>query len=212
MSFINTIATEDATGDVYEMYARQQGNGSCVPGYARIFSHRPALMTAWADLQRTIKKAMVHRHYELATLAAALALRSTNCSLAHAGFLGQYYSMEDIERIVSGEAVAAGVLTEAEQALFDFAGLVARDASSVTRDHVERLLVHGFRDEDVFDIASAAAARAFFTKLVDGLGSTVEHGFEEMPASLREKLCVGRPIEIGPGDGVERSGDSRHSR
>jgi len=202
MPFINTIATEDATGSVYEMYARQQGDGDTVPGYARVFSHRPALMSAWADLQRTIKKAMDHRCYELATLSAAIALGSTNCSLAHAGLLSRYYPLADIEKIVAGNGVAAGVLTPAEQALWEFAAKVARSASAVTASDVDVMRGHGFGDADVFDIASAAAARAFFTKLVDSLGSEADHGFEAMPGSLREALSVGRPIAIAPKSSV----------
>ncbi len=61
-------------------------------------------------------------------------------------------------------------LDAADRAIVDFATQVARDASSVTEADVQRLRDHGLSDPDVVDIVLAAAARGFFTKVLDALG------------------------------------------
>jgi hypothetical protein len=41
----------------------------------------------------------------------------------------------------------------------------------------------------------AAAARCFFSKMLDGLGVAPDAEFRELPADVREPLTVGRAIE-----------------
>jgi hypothetical protein len=76
-----------------------------------------------------------------------------------------------------------------------YARRIAVDASAVTADEVRTLKeVHGFRDEEIFDIAAIAASRSFFTKLLDALGTDADMPFMKMDEDLREALTVGRPI------------------
>ena len=51
--------------------------------YERAFELRPAVCTAWQQLNGAIKAEMDLRRYELVTLAAARRLRSSYCCLAH---------------------------------------------------------------------------------------------------------------------------------
>ena len=44
MSFISTIAADEATADVRDMYQRQQDHWGYVPNYAKVFSHRPQVL------------------------------------------------------------------------------------------------------------------------------------------------------------------------
>ena len=46
-----------------------------------------------------------------------------------------------------------------------------------------------------FDIVVTAAGRAFFTKLLDGLGVQGDAPLAEMDAALKEALTVGRPLD-----------------
>ena len=50
MSYIDTTPVNEATGDVRDMYERQQGAWGYVPNYAKSFSHRPAVMERWGKL------------------------------------------------------------------------------------------------------------------------------------------------------------------
>ena len=45
-----------------------------------------------------------------------------------------------------------------------------------------------------FDIAATAAARCFFSKLLDALGVQADSSFSDLDPALREALTVGRPV------------------
>jgi uncharacterized peroxidase-related enzyme len=194
MAFIDTFPASDINDDVRAMYARQEAHWGFVPNYAKVFCHRPEIMALWAQLQAGIKRHMDKRRFELVTLVAAQALRSTLCSLAHGKALTEFFSVDDVLAIARGEA--PGSLSAGEAAMLDFARKVARDASSVRAEDVERLRRHGFSDAEVFDIAATAAARAFWTKLIESLGVEAEPSLRALSPELRDALVVGRPVDF----------------
>jgi hypothetical protein len=54
----------------------------------------------------------------------------------------------------------------------------------------------------VLDVVLAAAARCFFTKVVDGVGAQPDAKYAAMDPALRDALAVGRPIaQDGSGGG-----------
>jgi len=197
MTFIRTVPPADATGDVHAMYARQQDFWGYVPNYARAMSGRPEVLKRWGRLLAEIRRPMPDDRFELVTFAAALALRNSACALQHgkllAGFIG-----EDAVLALRAGRYADGIAPR-EQAIFELARQVATDASRVTRGEVERLQVFGLTDDEVFDIVAAAAGRAFFTKLLDGLGVEADAAFLELDAPFRQSLTVGRPVDFRPG-------------
>jgi uncharacterized peroxidase-related enzyme len=193
MAFIDTIAPSQAEGAVAAMYLRQQANWGIVPNYAKVFCHRPEIMARWAALLAEIKRPMDKRRFELATFAAACALRNSACALAHGKVLREFFS--DAEIVAIAHDRAAEVLAPAEAALVHFARQVALDASAVTAEQVAALKAHGFADAEVFDIAAAAAGRAFFTKILDALGVQMDSPFLALDPGFRDALTVGRPID-----------------
>jgi len=193
MTFIRTTRPEDARGDVAAMYRRQQSAWGYVPNYARAFCHRPEVMARWGQLLAEIKRPMDKRRFELVTFAAAHELRNTACSLAHGRALREFFSDPEILAIAAG--CAEHVLDEAERAMLRFARQVARDASGVDEAQVAELVRLGFTDAEVFDIAAAAAGRAFFTKMLDALGVQSDAPFGALDPAFREPLTVGRPID-----------------
>ena len=56
MSYIDTIPVNDATGEVRQMYERQQEAWGYVPNYAKSFCHRPAVMERWGKLLAELKQ------------------------------------------------------------------------------------------------------------------------------------------------------------
>jgi len=196
MSFITTVPPADARDEVAAMYRRQQESWGFVPNFAKVFSHRPELMGRWAALLAEVKRPLDKRRLELITFSAAHELGHSACSLAHGRVLRQFFTDEEIVRVAEGRVEA--LLTPAEQAMLRFARRVARDAASVTAEHVAELKAHGFSDAEVFDIAAVVGARAFFTKLLDAVGVLADGPMGEMPASLRDALAVGRPIDTAP--------------
>ena len=200
MSYIETVAPETAEGEVRAMYQRQQAHFGYLPNYARAFSHRPDVMASWASLLGTIRRHVEPRRFELVTLAAAQALGNTYCALAHASALGQLLGMDATRDVVDGEA---GALSDAERAMMAFARKVACEAPAVTAEDIDGLRGHGLGDDEIFDIVAVAAARAFFTRILDGLGTRADAAYRSLPAELIGPLSVGRPI-----DGAEESGAS----
>ncbi|MEJ2130316.1 MAG: peroxidase-related enzyme [Gammaproteobacteria bacterium] len=194
MAFVSTIRPDQSTGDVREMYLRQQAKYGYVPNYAKLFCHRPEVMKRWAALLSEIRRHMSPRRFELVTFAAAHTLRNSSCTLAHGTALTEYLSPEDVRAVANDTDVSA--LTEAEAAMVKFARKVARDAAAITAGDVAVLRKHGFADEEIFDIVATAAARAFFTKVLDGLGAEPDSIYGEMDETFRKSLAVGGPIDF----------------
>jgi len=193
VAYIETVPSPADNEELRAMYERQQAHYGYLPNYAKVFCYRPEIMGLWAQLQSGIKRHMDRRRYELVTFAAANALRSTLCSLAHGKLLTEFFSMEDVQAIARGEAPHS--LSAAEAAMMVFGRKVARDASAVTADDLELLKQHGFTDAEIFDISATAAARAFWTKMLDSLGVEVDAPFREMSPEFRDALTVGRPTD-----------------
>jgi len=201
MPYISTTPIADIDDEVRTMFARQQDHYGYVPGYARVFCYRPEIMQLWAQLQAGIKRRVELRRFELVTFAAANALRSSLCSLAHGKVLTQFIPAQDVQALARGETPNS--VTTAELAMIGFARKVARDAATVTVNDVDDLKQHGFSDADVFDIAAIAAARAFFTKLLDAVGVDGDEPMLNIDSRFRETMMVGRPIRYVVPDKLE---------
>jgi uncharacterized peroxidase-related enzyme len=196
MAFITTIAPAAARDEVAAMYRRQQQAWGYVPNYAKAFCHRPALMARWAALLAEVKRPLDKRRRELVTFVAAHELGHSACTLAHGSALRAFFADEHIVAIAEGRV--DGLLPAAEQAMLRYARLVARDAAAVTTTDVDELKALGFDEAEIFDIAAVAAARAFFTKLLDAMGVQPDAPFTGLAAPLRDALTVGRPIDRAP--------------
>ncbi|HEU5194526.1 MAG TPA: carboxymuconolactone decarboxylase family protein [Methylomirabilota bacterium] len=196
MAFIRTIPPPEAQGSVREMYEQVCGALGHVPNWAQAFSLRPGVRDGWMALLKSIQANLPQRTYELATLAAARALRSSYCALAHGRVLAEkVFDAPSVTAIAQG--ASSSPLEPRERALMAFAEKVALQADQITAADVEALRSHGYRDEEIFDVAAAAAARCFFSKLLDALGVQADAGFNELDPALRRALTVGRPIASG---------------
>lgn len=193
MPFIETIRPADAEGDVLAMYERQQAAWGFVPNYSKVFCHRPEVLARWGRLLAEIKRPMDLRRFELATFAAAHALRHTGCSLGHGQKLAGFVGEDAVRALARGER--AETVTEAELAIASFARKVALDATTVSAADIEDLHAHGVTDAEIFDVAATAAGRAFFTKLLDALGVEAEASLAALSPALREMLTGGRGID-----------------
>lgn len=193
MPFVETVAEADAAGDVAVLYGRLSQNGP-LPNWARLFSLKPALLDGWLALLAAVKADHDPRRYELATLGAARALRSSYCMLAHGKVLLDTGMDPDILREI-GETGGSAALSPAEQAIVAYADKIARDASAITQDDLDGLRAAGLSDAEIFDAAAAAAARCFFSKLLDALGARPDAAFRDMAEPLRGALTPGREID-----------------
>ncbi|WP_328330054.1 carboxymuconolactone decarboxylase family protein [Kribbella sp. NBC_00382] len=161
-----------------------------IPNFVAMFASRPDVYEAWKQLNGAVKANMDLRRYELATLAAATALKSSYCTLAHGQVLADTFH-EDVAALVDSPAP-----DPVDRAVMAFARKVALAADTVTQTDVDELRSLGLSDDDVLDVSLAAAARSFFSKTLDATGTTPDPAFKtQLPATLVEKLSVGRAIE-----------------
>ena len=191
--FINVKAERDATGAVADYYAEQRKAWGFLPNYAGVFSHRPEVGNAWTALNLTIRSGMDRRRFELATIAAARTLRSTYCTAAHSKFLRDVCADEDSLHRIAG-APDGATLDVQDRLVYQFAAKVATDAASVTQSDIDQLRGAGLSDADIADVVFAAAARSFFTRVLDGLGAQLDaQTADAFDPGLFASMVVGRP-------------------
>jgi uncharacterized peroxidase-related enzyme len=190
--YIETISEHAATGATTEYYRQQRDSWGFLPNYAGAFGHRPDVAQAWNALNLAIRGGMDRRRFELATIAAARALHSTYCTAAHSKFLrdicGDETSLHRIAQAPDGET-----LDEQDRAVYRFAAKVATDAASVEQHDVDQLHAAGLSDADIADVVYAAAARCFFTRVLDGLGAQLDVQIAQaIDPDLYASMVVGR--------------------
>jgi hypothetical protein len=76
-TFFRTIPAEEATGNLKELYDEDLRLHGRVRGATEMLSLRPAVSAAWRSMDGALQSTMDPRHYELATIAAAI---SVGCS------------------------------------------------------------------------------------------------------------------------------------
>jgi len=199
--FISGVGEDVAEGDVAEYYQGQRAAWGFLPNYAPAFSSRPEVARAWNALNLAVRGGMDRRRFEIATIAAARARSSTYCTAAHSAFLrdvcGDGAAMASIAEHPDG----AG-LSEQDRAVYRFAGKVAADAAAVDQQDVDALRAAGLSDADVADVVFAAAARCFFTAVLDGLGTQLDaQTAQTFPPALLDSMVVGRPVAVSPATG-----------
>ena len=195
MPFLQTVPPDDASGEVKAMYDKDLAAQGYVANYTRAFSARPDVLQGWLALKDAITSGMDPRLYELATVAAATAMRSSYCSLVHGNILATgYYPPEQVVSIAGDGDEAAAALDTADAAVVRFARKVAEEAEQITPEDVGELRRLGFSDADVFNVILAAAARCFFSKVLDATGTLPDAALHDLPDQLRAALTVGRDI------------------
>jgi uncharacterized peroxidase-related enzyme len=114
--------------------------------------------------------------------------------LAHGAVLlrSRIFTSEQVEAIARDYRHAG--LEPAEVAMMAFAEQVTARADSVRAEDIEGLRRHGFSDTEILDIALAAAARCFFSKVLDAVGAEPDETFMNLDEGLRRALAIGRPF------------------
>ncbi|CAM3600483.1 carboxymuconolactone decarboxylase family protein [Occultella aeris] len=192
--FIDTTAESAAEGALAEWYHSQRSSWGFLPDYAGCFSTRPDVASAWANLNLTIRGGMDRRRFELVTIAAARARRSTYCTVAHSMFLRDVCGDGDtVDQL--GLAPDGQTLSAQDAAVYAFATKIAQDASTVGAADVDALRDAGFTDAEIADVVHAVAARLFFTTVLDGLGARLDpQTAATFDSEALEGMVVGRPI------------------
>jgi uncharacterized peroxidase-related enzyme len=192
--FIRITGEADATGALAAYYQQQRETWGFLPNYAAAFAPRPHVAQAWNALNGAIREGMDRRRYELATIAAARALRSTYCTAAHASFLRDVCADETTLHVIAADPSGAGLGAQ-DGAIFRFATKLATNAASITVADVDELRSAGLSDPEIADVVYAVAARSFFTRVLDGLGAQLDaQTAASFAPELLATMLVGRPV------------------
>jgi uncharacterized peroxidase-related enzyme len=174
------------------IYAAGRDRLGYVSNYVKVFGHRPRVYRAWEQLNAAIKAEMDPVRYEVATIGAARALHSSYCALAHGSVLAGYLD----------ESTVLSIATDADEdaertAVADLGRRVAEGPADITEADLSALRELGFDDADILDVILAAAARCFFSSVLEATGAEPDVAYAKLSPPMREALTVGRPIEAG---------------
>lgn len=185
---------EGAEGHVAEMYRGDLAADGLVYSHTQMMAINPPAHEAFEALVRAIVPSIGVRTYELATLAAARAIGSPHCLLAHGRKTLRAGAMDEAQlEKVARDYTAAG-LSDADVAVMRFAEKLSTDASSMTDADSQALRDVGFSDRQIVDIALSAGVRNYFSRVLQALAVPVEDVPGLSPA-LAEALLS--PLERG---------------
>ena len=193
MPYLRTVPPDEATGEVKAMYDKDLAQQGYVANYTRAFSVRPDVEKGWLALKDAITSGMDRRLYELATVAAATAIRSSYCSLVHGRILAtSYYSPGTVVSIAAEDTDDS--LDAADTAVVRFARKVAREADE---DHARKISTNFaawvLRRRRIQHYSRGGRAVLF----QQGVGCDMHAAgrpLRDMPDQLRAALTVGRQI------------------
>ncbi|MEZ0448278.1 peroxidase [Cellulomonas sp. ICMP 17802] len=193
MSWIREATEDDdPTGEVAAAFEKDRATLGHVANYTRVLAQRPAVLRGWQGLNGAIK-GMDARRYEVATTAAALRLRSSYCALAHGDALAKAHMSPDAVRALA-QGDGSDELTEVDHAIARLADKVAAGAADVRPEDLDELRALGLADDEVLDVVLAAAARCFFSTVLEAVGAEPDAKYADLDGPMRDALTIGRPI------------------
>ena len=192
---------DEADTAVTAAYERDRAAMGYVANYTRVFAHRPAVLEAWRGLNGAVKAGMDPRRYELATARcrAAAALQ-----LLLRWRTARSWPSSSTARTRSPPSPPTrrrAPLSAVDRAVMTLAGKVAAGAAAMTEDDLAELLGLGLTDADVLDVVLAAAARCFFSSVLDAVGAEPDPAYRALAPDVQAALTVGRPIQQATGTG-----------
>ncbi len=195
MSIIETVSEAHATGRTAGIYAEDMKFLGYVPSHTKVLSVHPEALAAWKALQGAIAGPMGMRRFELVTLAAAQGIGSRHCRLAHGNKSLKFIDEEELVRIARDYHDAG--LPEAEVAMMEFAQKLSTDSAAMTDADSVHLRDVGFSDREIIDIALAAAARNYLSRVLQALAVDVD-----VPPGLSEVLRAALLEPLGGNENV----------
>src|SRR5215470_15621317 len=132
--YLETIAEQDATGQIAEIYRQQKANFGFLMEADKCWTTRPDLLPLFEAFFKGIKGqfSLGMREWRLVTLVAAKHVPSTYCSYVYGRLLVDTLGSKEAVLAVQRDFRSAG-LSDRDVAMLDYAEKIARDASKVTK-------------------------------------------------------------------------------
>jgi uncharacterized peroxidase-related enzyme len=191
--FLQTIAEEDATGRVAEIYQAQKAQLGFVMATAQCFTARPDLLPIYTEFSDKIRSgfSLGLREWRLITLIAAKHIPSTYCSYVYGKQLVGDLGSKDAVLAVQRDFRTAG-LSDRDVEMLAYAEKITKDASRISQPDIDRLRTVGFTDRQICDIALCASFRCFVSRFFDATGAGPEAVFADSDEEFRTTMTVGK--------------------
>ena len=181
MSIFATTPESQAFGLKAKIYDDDIRSRGYVAKFTKELAVNPEAYVAFEALLSAITRNMDLRRYELVTLAAAQALGSAHCRLAHG--LKALRAIEEDELVLIARDYHNAGLPPAEVAMMEYAEKLSTDAVSMTDADTLDLRDHGFTDREILDITLAAGARNYLSRVLHAIAAEVD-----VPTKLSPQL------------------------
>ncbi|MGO4587359.1 carboxymuconolactone decarboxylase family protein [Paenarthrobacter sp. 2TAF44] len=192
MSILKVPSESEATGLTAEIYQADLQLMGYVPSHTKAMSINPEAYKAWQALVKAIVSSLGLRRYELVTLAAAQAIGSSHCRLAHGKKTLAIIDEEEL-LAVARDYRDAGLPPE-EVAMMDYAVRLSTDAAAMNDDDTQHLRDVGFSDREIADITLAATARNYFSRALLALAVDLDVP-PGVTAELQDALLTPLPAQ-----------------
>jgi uncharacterized peroxidase-related enzyme len=196
MAWITWVEEGDAQSPVAETYARARKGFGFVPDVVKIFSLRPNVAAAQDLLRQALlgpASSLGARRADMVSAMVAAMNHCQYCSIAHAGGLAERGELAHADALTLLTDWRALDLPEDERAMLAFAEKLTDSPAEMAEADVQRLREVGFTDENIYDIVLLTAYRNYLTRIIAGLGVTVDRlrqrfGDEHVDAVLATRL------------------------
>ena len=145
--------------DLQEMLLAVQEKAGFVPNVFLTLAHRPDELRAFFAYHDAImlrESGLTKAEKEMIIVATSADNGCLYCVVAHGAILRIYAKNPLIADQLATNHYKADV-TDRQKAMIDFALTVSNDANSIGDDDFEFMKVHGFTDEDIWDIGAITA-------------------------------------------------------
>ncbi len=178
MTWIRTVAEEEAEGPLKEHYQADLDQLGFVMEATKSLSARPELALAYQAFQNVVwgTPGLTLRERRLIQLLVADRVRSTYCALVYASALERDLGGPGGIRAVLRDYRHAG-LSEREIAILDYA--LAAAVGHPGQDHIARLREVGLDDPAILDVNFTANLRLFGSRVYDAIGVEMDPFFLE---------------------------------
>jgi uncharacterized peroxidase-related enzyme len=177
MAWIRWIEEDEVESPVAETYERARKGFGFVPDVVKIFSLRPRVAAAQDLLRQALlgpASSLGARRADMVSAMVAGLNRCRYCSIAHAGMLTERGDLPRGDALTLLSHWRALDLPEDERAMLAFAEKLTTDPEAMAEADVQRLRDLGFTDENVYDIVLLTAYRNYLTRVIAGLGVSVD--------------------------------------
>lgn len=189
------LAAPPHTAEAQRLYDDDVRGVGYVTNVSRLWAHRPQALDGLAELMAEVTRAgsLTPAQRSVLVTAAASASGDSYCSMAWGNKLAKAADADVAAGVIRGDDRG---LDEPDQALAEWARLLATDPNGITADDVQALRAGGFDDSRIFAITVYVALRLAFSTVNDALGAAPDLELASAtPEPVRSAIVFGRAVD-----------------